>query len=203
MIKKADIAVIVDHEGDERSLITALKSGDREAFSRVITNYREKVVRLCRGYTASHEDAEDIAQESFVELYRSIHKFREEASLSTWIYRIAISRSLNHIRDNKNKFTLFKNNSVGREPDGELSIEGESSDGDIITNDHRRALRSALDKLPVNQKTAFILNKYEDLSYDEISDVMEISHSSVESLIFRAKQNLQKSLLNYYKKNML
>ena len=72
------------------------------------------------------------------------------------------------------------------------------SDSEILKGEHAKALHAALNQLPANQRTAFILNKYEELSYKEISLIMKLSHSSVESLIFRAKQNLQKSLFNYY-----
>jgi RNA polymerase sigma-70 factor, ECF subfamily len=187
---------------DDQSLINDFKSGDHKVFSYIITKYQASVIRICRGYTGSYEDAEDLAQEVFIELFRSAERFRGDASLSTWIYRIAVSRAINFVRDNRNRYRIYRSADSAGERVLENSQSELTSEGELVSADHRKALRFAIDKLAPNQKKVFILNKFEDLSYKEIANILEISHSSVESLIFRAKQNLQKSLAAYYKKNM-
>lgn len=189
------------HKQDDHSLITAMKAGDRKAYSFIVSEYRSSVIRICRGYVGSIEDAEDIAQDVFVELFRSADRFRGDASLATWIYRIAITRSINFLRDNRKKFRVYRSTNFAGEKVLENSQSSLRVDTEMINADHRKALHFAIDRLPANQKKVFILNKYEDLSYKDIADVLEISHSSVESLIFRAKQSLQKSLAEYYKNN--
>jgi len=184
---------------EEKVLITGLMNGDRDAFSTVLTAHREQLIRICRGFVNSREDAEDIAQEVFIQLFRSARSLRGESKLSTWLYRVAVNKSLNYIRSNRSKHKL-----ENRSEDPAVRIESDdSADKDIIRSDHSLALEYALDSLSENQRTAFVLSKYEDLSYDEIKEVMQISLSSVQSLIFRAKKNMQESLREYFENNIL
>jgi len=192
-----------DHNPDEHSLIIAMRSGDKTAFSLIVKKYQSSVIRICRGYVGSVEDAEDIAQDVFVELYRSAAGFRGDASISTWIYRIAINRSINYLRDNRRKFRVYRSSDSAGEKALVNSQTDLPVDSEVINSDHREALHLAIESLPDNQKKVFVLNKYDDLSYRDIADILKISHSAVESLLFRAKQNLQNSLAEYYRKNIL
>jgi RNA polymerase sigma-70 factor (ECF subfamily) len=188
----------------ETEIIQKLQQGNEQAFKQLVGNYQKLVVNTCFGMVHSTEDAEDIAQEVFIEVFRSIQNFRADAKLSTWLYRIAINRSLNFIRDNKNKkwFQSFEDVVRGKNAQlqGISSAHNETPSADMENKQRAIILHEAIGSLPENQKTAFTLNKYEDLSYKEISEVMDLSVSSVESLIHRAKLNLQKKLYNCYKK---
>ena len=175
---------------------------DREAFRQLVEQYKDKVVNTCFGFVHQKEDAEDIAQDVFIEAWLSYPKFRGESSLSTWLYRIAVNKSLDALRKQKTKkyIGLFKNL---------LHISDESVDNlkhtepnplqQIEQYEREQALYKALDKIPVNQKIAITLSKFEDLSMKEIADVMETSESAVESLLSRAKVSLRKHLEDYYK----
>lgn len=189
----------LDRYYNEKVLVNALIEGDEGAYRYVIRMYREPVIRLCRGFTGSFEDAEDLAQDIFLEVIRSVGKFRSQSTVSTWIYRIAVNKSLNYIRDNKKR----NYDKFGR-GDEESFRGGDEYDADIplVNKEHAEALHNALNKLPEAQRTAFILSKYEDLRYSEIADIMRTSISSVESLLFRAKRNLQDKLREYYEKNL-
>jgi RNA polymerase sigma-70 factor (ECF subfamily) len=162
------------------------------------------VYNLCLKYLQNSEDAEDVTQEVFVAIHNSLHLFKGESKISTWIYRIAVTRSLEFIRSKKRKkrFAFFQaifTNEKGEVKTGAVHFH---HPGVQLENKERaKILFEAIDKLPENQKTAFILCKLEDLSYSEIAEVMKITNSSVESLLFRAKQNLQKLLANYYETN--
>ncbi len=186
------------NQSNEKVLIAALISGDRDAFSQVLNTHRDSVIRICRGFVHSREDAEDIAQEVFIQLFRSAGSLRGKSKLSTWLYRVAVNKSLNYIRSNKTKHGI-----EGSASDTAMNnlMSGESADQDIIRADHNMALKYALASLPENQKTAFVLNKYQELTYEEITEVMRVSLSSVQSLIFRAKKNMQVSLREYFEKN--
>lgn len=192
--------IISDH--DDTILVDAVKNGDTDSFARLVAKYRESVIRICRGYVGSYEDAEDLAQEIFVELFRSISKFRGDSRFSTWLYRLAVNKSLNYLRYHKKRFRVYRSSeSTGEE--SLINSPGEAeSDTEVVESDHRKALRGALGKLPDNQRTAFILNKYEELSYNDVAAVMATTLSTVESLIFRARQNLQKYLSDYYEENI-
>jgi RNA polymerase sigma-70 factor (ECF subfamily) len=187
----------------EIEIIQKLQQGNEQAFKQLVGNYQKLVVNTCFGMVHNSEDAEDIAQEVFIEVFRSVHNFRAESKLSTWLYRIAVNRSLNFIRDNKRKKWFQSFEDIVKAKNLQLNIatgHHETPAAEMENIQRANILHEAIDSLPENQKTAFTLNKYEDLSYKEISEVMEMSVSSVESLIHRAKLNLQKKLYNCYKK---
>lgn len=191
----------------EAEIIQKLQQGNELAFRQIVEKYQEIVVNTCIGMVHNTEDAEDIAQEVFIEVFRSVHKFRADSKLSTWLYRIAINRSLNFIRDNKkNKWFQSLEDTVKSKNALHKNIANTASDQpEFILENNQRAtlLHEAIDSLPDNQRVAFSLSKYEELSYQEISAVMDLSASSVESLIHRAKKNLQKKLYKCYQKKCI
>jgi RNA polymerase sigma factor (sigma-70 family) len=173
-------------------------------FKNLYDQYVRMVFNLCLKYLQSIEDAEDLTQEVFITVFKSIHQFKGESKISTWIYKIAITKSLEFIRMKKRKkrFAFFQ--SIFSNEKGEINMSDVHfhHPGIQLENKERAAiLFNAIDKLPENQKTAYILCKLEDLSYNEIAEIMKVTVPSVESLLFRAKQNLQKILGNYYEKN--
>ena len=192
---------------NETEIIDRLKQGNESAFRELVDSYRQLVVNACFGLLHNIDDAEDVAQEVFIEVFRSIDKFRADSKISTWLYRIAINRSLNFMRDNK-KLRWFRslNDAVGSKKEMLNQMVSDHSDTPEFDMEHcQRALllHEAIDSLPEKQRVAFTLNKYEDLTYKEISEVMKLSVSSVESLIHRAKKSLQKKLYHFYKKGCI
>ncbi len=191
----------------ETEIIENLKQGDENAFRQLVEKYQQMVVNTCYGLVHNMEDAEDIAQEVFIEVHRSIHKFRADSRLSTWLYRIAVNRSLNHIRDNKRRkwFQSADDSSESAKNQiyNQMANTNDAPESEMEKNQRAAILHEAIDSLAKNQRVAFTLNKYEDMSYKEIAEVMEISLSSVESLIHRAKKNLQKKLFACYQKKCI
>ena len=175
---------------------------DREAFRQLVDQYKDKVVNTCFGFVHQKEDAEDIAQDVFIEAWLSYHKFRGEASLSTWLYRIAVNKSLDAVRKQKTKkyIGLFKNLiHLNNETIDNIRHPEPNPLQQIEQHEREQALYKALDKIPVNQRIAITLSKFEDLSMKEIAEVIETSESAVESLLSRAKVSLKKHLEDYYK----
>ena len=191
----------------DTEIIEQLKQGDELAFKKLVDTHQKLVVNTCYGLVQNREDAEDVAQEVFVEVYRNIDKFRADAKLSTWLYRIAVNRSLNHIRDNKKHkwFQGFEDEVAEKSRELLQARTADSDEPEYDFENKQRAiiLGEAINSLPKNQKVAFTLSKYEDLSYQEIAEVMDLSVSSVESLLFRAKKGLQKKLYKCYKKKCM
>lgn len=191
----------------ETEIIQKLQQGNEQAFKELVETYQRLVVNTCFGMVHSTEDAEDIAQEVFIEVFRSIQNFRADSKLSTWLYRIAVTRSLNFIRDNKKHKWYYSFEDLVKSKNTELQkiryADGENPEIEIENSQRSNMLHEAINALPENQKVAFTLNKYEDLSYKEISEVMDLSISSVESLMHRAKKNLQKKLYTCYKKRCI
>ena len=183
---------------DEAELVNRLQLGEERAFRELVESYQNMLVNTCFGFLHNTEEAEDVAQEVFIQVFKSIDSFRGDAKLSTWLYRIAINRSLNKIRSRKSKFFVALDSLF--EAEHYLKSSNSVTPHDSLENQERaRILHEAIDKLPDNQKTAFVLSKYKGLPNKNISEIMSTTLSSVEALLNRAKKNLQKSLIDYYK----
>lgn len=153
------------------------------------------------GIVQNTADAEDIAQEVFVQVFHSIKNFKGESKLSTWMYRITVTRALDYLRAKKRQKRFGFMQSLFSQESNEPLHEQASfvHPGVQLENKERAAiLFKAIEKLPQNQKAAFILSKTEGLSQKEIAEVLGVTISSVESLLVRAKSNLQKYLETYY-----
>ena len=188
---------------NELELIQQLRAGDEGAFKSLVANYQDLVYNTALGVVQNSEDAEDVAQEVFIQVFRSIDQFKGDARLSTWIYRITTTKALDHIRSRKRKKRFaFITSLFG--PNDELVHEPVDFQHPGVALDRKEQaalLFRMIDQLPENQKVAFTLHKTEELSYQEIADVMQLSVSAVESLLFRARQNLRKLLEKYYQQN--
>ena len=189
----------------DQELIEQILSGSQSAFRQMVDKYQVLVFNTCIGFVGNRQSAEDLSQDVFVETYKSIDKFRGEAKLSTWLYRISVNKSLNYIRDHK-KHSVVR--SLERffygEKEEKLEIEDYiygTADAPIEQQQHAKELHRAIGSLSDNQRIAFTLSKFDDLSYKNIAEVMDVSLSTVESLIHRAKKNLQKKLASYYSEN--
>jgi RNA polymerase sigma-70 factor (ECF subfamily) len=192
---------------EESYLIKSIQEGDRKAFQMLVETHQRMVVNTCLGIVHNKIDAEDLAQDVFIEVFRSAGNFKGESKLSTWLYRIATNRSLNYLRNNKRRRffqSIEEAFTGGRNNNHEISQnDADQPDKNITDRERSEILHLAIDHLPDKQRIAFTLNKYEDLPYQQISEIMEISLASVETLIHRAKKNLQSQLLGRYKKNSI
>jgi len=192
---------------DESELIKGIQMADRQAFRTLVESYQKMVVNTCLGIVHNQSDAEDLAQEVFLEVFRNADQFRGDARISTWLYRIAVNRSLNFMRANRRKRfwqSLEETFSGGRNHSREISENrNDQPDNEIKDQQRRDMLHKAIDNLPERQRIAFTLNKYEDLSYQQVAEIMELSLASVESLIHRAKKNLQDQIYECYKKKCI
>jgi len=185
----------------ENELLELLRENPAKAFRQLVERYQHKVINTCYRFVADKNDAEDIAQETFVEIYRSLDAFRKESNLSTWIYRIAVSKSLDFIRKrNRKKRKALFSYFFGLDNNLQEIPAPSSSNPDIELEQRERSmvLQKALDSLPKNQSVAFILSKYDGLNNKEIADIIKTSVPSVEALIHRARTNLKKKLYKYY-----
>ena len=187
---------------DESGLIEKLRLGDEKAFRILFDLYKINVYNTASGFLTNVNDAEDVTQEVFIQVFKSIEHFKENSKLSTWIYRITITKCLDLLRKKKTKkrfaffVDLFENDEKDKE---EVFVNYEHPGIQTDKLELSKILFKEIDKLPDNQRISFVLNKVEKLAYQEISEVMGISVPAVESLIFRAKSGLKKRLEKYYK----
>jgi RNA polymerase sigma-70 factor (ECF subfamily) len=182
---------------DELELIERLKQGDEAAFRTLVERYQDLVYNTALGVVQNDTDAEDVAQEVFIQVYRSIGSFKSEAKLSTWIYRITTTRALDLLRARKSKkrFGLLKRLWETPEESPVENIQDFNHPGVSLERKEQAAqLMAAIAQLPENQKVAFVLHKLEGLSYLEIAEVMGNTLPAIESLMHRARLNLRKIL---------
>ena len=185
----------------DKELTDGLILQRKEAIDYLVDKYQKNVIKTAFYFLANMEDAEDLSQEVFLEILKSVGQYKQNSSLYTWIYRITVNKSLDHLRKQKRRDVMHQiypfirgSNDVTNRNDIEPAIMDTQNED----REKRGILDSAVNSLPENQRIAFILNKYEDLAYKEIAEIMNLSLSSVESLIHRAKLNLQKKLVNHF-----
>jgi len=154
------------------------------------------VYNTALGMLQNEEDAEDVAQEVFIQVFESVDNFKQESKLSTWIYRITITKSLDAIRRKKRKKRFAFLHSLYGENDELLHDPPDFNHPGVKAEnkEEARMLFEAIKQLPENQKAAFVLNKMEMMSYQEIAEVLKLSTNAVDSLLQRAKKNLKKYL---------
>ncbi len=188
---------------EEQNFINDLIDKKQSAYSKLISDFQQKVFATCISFVPNKEDAEDIAQEVFVEVFNSISKFKGNSKLSTWIYRITTNKCLEFIRkrNTKKRFAFLQSIRGNEIPMDKTSYFTEMNHPGIIMENKEKSetLFKAINQLPDAQRIVFTLCKVDGKSYQEISDITEKSVSSIESLMFRAKKNLQNLLENFYK----
>jgi RNA polymerase sigma factor (sigma-70 family) len=171
------------------------------ALAEIYNQFSKMVFNVALSYCPTTEDAEEITQDVFVEVYRSMGSFKGEASVKTWIYRIAVNKSLDFLRYKNRKKRFAFISSLTRDESGRASIDPPDFNHPGIKLENKekaQQLNRALQQLPENQRTAFVLLKIEGLSQQETAEVMQTGVKAVESLYQRAKANLKKSLSDYY-----
>jgi len=183
-------------------LLEGIKNNDQAAFKYFVEKYQRLVYRVVFNIVNDSDDADDITQDVFIQVYRNILDFRADSKISTWMYRIATNKALNLLKKNRRKNLFQRIDSFFYNDDDmpvqiadELIKEPSSS---IEQDELSVILRKAISSLPDNQKIAYSLHNIDDLAYNEICEVMNLSLSAAESLIHRAKKNLQKKLAEYY-----
>ena len=185
-------------------LVSKLKQGDQSGFTAVVELYQNMVYNTAIAIVQNAEDADDITQEVFVQVYVSINAFKGESKLSTWIYRITISKALDHEKKKRRKKRFGFIQSIFGKQNEEEDLPAEFNHPGVLLEKKERAaeLMKALKRLPENQRIAFTLQKLEGQSNAEIAAIMNTSLQAVESLMSRAKANLRKTLLNYYNEGL-
>ena len=177
-------------------LLSLLQAGNNAAFAHLITTYQRTVINICYCFLLNKEDAEDVAQEVFIEVYHSIKKFRGDSALSTWIYRIATTKSLDEIKkQNRQKRITSIGSLLGIEQIAHWATGKERPDKTLEEKEGLSLLMKALNNLSESQRVALTLSKVEGYNNPEVAEIMETTLTAVDSLIYRAKQNL-KSFLN-------
>jgi RNA polymerase sigma-70 factor (ECF subfamily) len=188
-------------EGDaDHTLLLEAQAGNFRAFDRLVLKYRERVYSVVYNIIAHREDAADLTQEAIIKAYQSLSKFRGQSSFYTWLYRIAVNLSLNHLRRNRWKrlFSFEKLQEDACEIDCiRLLADERKVHAGLIAEEIQEKLNAALQKLSMKHRTVFVLSEIEQLSHAEIADIIQCSEGTVRSRLHYARQQLQLELKPY------
>jgi len=178
-------------------LVEKCRKGDINAFELLVLKYQRRVFNLIYRLTGDNEMVEDIAQEVFLKAYKSLDSFQGKSSFYTWLYRIAINTSFNHIKSNKeNQFKVLESDSGGDKiyDNAENILDTEQL---IEQHELSKKIEEAINSLNDEQKTIIVLRDVEGLSYDEIGKIIGCPSGTVRSRLFRARKELKTKLENY------
>ncbi len=174
---------------DDREIMSIYRSGDREgAFREIIRNYRERLYWHIRRFTCSHEDTDDLLQETFVKIWTGLPDFREDSRLFTWIYRIATNETLNFLRRQRT------HGLSGSEPLENILYRKVDDDpyfnGDML----QRELHKAIHKLPPRQKAVFNMRYFEDMGYNDMAEILGVSAGALKASYHHAYIKIKEEL---------
>lgn len=191
---------------EEQQLISELKNQQEKAIRFFVDLHQQAVFRIILKFVFDAQDAEDLTQETFMDALTHIQQFDESSTLKTWLYRIAVNRSLMFLRAKKRKKrfaylrSIFDTQAEDDEPIAIIDTSANSEE-ELIKNQLHNKLKQALGKLPESQQTAFSLVYLSEMSYAETAHILETSQKAVEALLARAKSTLRKEMKDYRYEN--
>jgi len=185
-------------------LMLDVQNGNRAAFDALMRKYYPRILNFIYRFVGNREISEDLAQEVFLRVYKSASRYRPKSKFQTWLYTIAKNACLNEVRRNKGLFRSLDDPLYPE--DGEFNQKladqkDPAPDDDLIRKEKIRAIRGAINQLPEKQRIAVILRRYDEFSYKDIANTLNISDKAVKSLLNRAKENLRKRLASLVDEN--
>jgi RNA polymerase sigma-70 factor (ECF subfamily) len=182
-------------------LMLDVKAGDEQSFALLLHRYRTPLVNFLYRMVRNREQAEDLAQEVFIRVYRARADYVPSAKFTTWLFRIATNLALNSIRDTRHQrmevsldAPVIVDSEEGDERPLDVAEKNPNIEEHLVQEAQREMIRHAIDKLPEKQRAAVLLHKYQDLDYGEISKILSCSESALKSLLFRAYETLRVEL---------
>jgi len=187
---------------DEEVLVQQARQGDLESYDELVRRYQERIYATIYHMTANHEDANDLAQESFIKAFEALKTFKGGSSFYTWLYRIAVNKTINFLKQRKNRIHLSLNDldlNAEHDPDLVALISDKTPRREAGLTELQEKLNAALLKLSEPHRLVVILHDVQGLSHDEIAKVMDCNIGTVRSRLFYARQQLQGYLSDYLK----
>jgi RNA polymerase sigma factor (sigma-70 family) len=187
---------------DEGKLVKRAKAGDLDAYDQLVRRYQERIYATIYHMTANHEDANDLAQEAFIKAYQALKSFKGDSSFFTWVYRIAVNKTINFLKQRKNKAHLSLNDldlNAEHDPDLIALISERTPRREVNLTELQHKLNEAMRKLSDVHRLVVALHDVQGLSHEEISKIMDCNTGTVRSRLFYARQQLQAYLSDYLK----
>src|SRR5881394_2251591 len=187
---------------DDQQLVKRAQGGDLEAYDELVRRYQERIYATIYHMTANHEDANDLAQETFIKAYQALKSFKGDSSFFTWVYRIAINKTINFLKQRKNKTHMSLNDlDFNAEHDADLValISEKTPRREVNLIELQEKLNAAMQKLSEIHRLVVTLHDVQGLSHEDISKIMGCNTGTVRSRLFYARQQLQAYLSDYLK----
>lgn len=178
---------------DEQDLVERLQKGQQWAFNILVNTYQNRLLKIAYGITLDREDSMEIVQDVFISVFKNIQTFRQESSLATWLRKITINQCLNWKRKWKRRFK-WDHRSLESENNKDLFKENNNPEMLYREKQFEKNIMTAIKKLPEKIRLVFVLNAFEGLSYEEISETLNIRKGTVSSRLHFARKNLINSL---------
>jgi RNA polymerase sigma-70 factor (ECF subfamily) len=180
----------------DQQLVKRVQQGDKRAYDLLVLKYQHKVFGLISRFVRDHSEIQDVAQEAFIKAYRALPNFRGDSAFYTWLYRIAINTAKNHLVSRGRRppsFDIDVEDAEHLEADSALK-DIENPENALFGSELKVVLNKAIEALPSDLRTALTLRELEDLSYEDIADVMSCPVGTVRSRIFRAREAVSKQV---------
>ena len=193
-------------EENEQNIIDRICRGDTAAFQKLVERYKKKIYFLAYDILGDHHEAEDISQEVFIKVFRSLRNFRRDAKMSSWIYQITANTCIDALRKKKSKpqVNLEYFNHVSLQDNlagGGTRVQNPELSAEASIMQHK--IQNALHKVTPKERTVFVMRHYNDLKIKEIAETLQVSSGTVKSLLFRALKKLRKELSTHREKSSM
>lgn len=180
-------------------LVRAVAAGQQAAFAELLRRYENPILTFCYSFTRNRESAEDLAQETFLRVYRNAARYQPIAKFSTWLYKIAANLCINEVKKDRLRPHLTLDEPAGPDPQGTRVVErlaspGEAPLGQAARREIQELLRQAIDRLPDDQRTTLVLVEYHHLQYQDVAEVLGVTVSAIKMRIKRARLTLREVL---------
>ena len=187
---------------DEMELVRRARQGDLAAYDDLVRRYQERIYATLYHMTSNHEDANDLAQEAFIKAYQALKSFKGGSSFYTWVYRIAVNKTLNFLKQRKNRSQMSLNDldfNVENDPDLVALVSDKTPRRDAALSELQEKLNEAMQTLSEPHRLVVTLHDIQGLSHEEIAKIMDCNIGTVRSRLFYARQQIQGQLVDYLK----
>ncbi len=187
---------------DEMTLVQRARRGDLGAYDELVRRYQERIYATVYHMTANHEDANDLAQEAFIKAFHALKSFKGGSSFYTWVYRIAVNKTINFLKQRKNRNAMSLDDldfQVEHDPDLVALISEKTPRREVNLSELQEKLNEAMQKLSEPHRLVVTLHDVQGLSHEKIAEIMECNIGTVRSRLFYARQQLQAYLSDYLK----
>ncbi|HWD19650.1 MAG TPA: sigma-70 family RNA polymerase sigma factor [Verrucomicrobiae bacterium] len=201
-LEKADLEEPQSEELSDLALVERARHEDVAAYDELVRRFQERIYATVYHMTSNHEDTNDLVQDTFVKAYRALKSFKGDSSFYTWIYRIAVNKTINFLKQRKNRVQMSLNDldfNAENDPDLVALVSDKTPRRDLNLSELQEKLNEAMQKLSEHHRMVVTLHDVQGLSHEEIGAIMECNVGTVRSRLFYARQQLQALLSDYLK----